>query len=179
MSELDKNRLLGEENIGQNMKKVIFIVLGLLIFIIATIFAVGFMLPIKHSATVSSNIPASVETVWQKVTNFSAYKTWRKNLSEVEKVSANEWIETDSNGNKIPYKMTVLEDKKKLMVEITGKDLPFGGHWLIELNGARNSTEVTITENGEVYNALFRFMSKFVFGHDATIKDYLRNLDAK
>ena len=33
-----------------------------------------------------------------------------------------------------------------------------------------------ITENGEVYNPLFRFMSRFVFGHTATIDKYLEDL---
>ena len=38
---------------------------------------------------------------------------------------------------------------------------------------------VTITESCEVYNPIFRFMSRFVFGHSATIKRYLRDLGKK
>lgn len=32
-------------------------------------------------------------------------------------------------------------------------------------------TRVTITENGEVYNPLFRFVSRFLMGHTSTITD--------
>ena len=33
-------------------------------------------------------------------------------------------------------------------------------------------------EDGEVYNVIFRFMSRFVLGHYATMDGYLRNLQA-
>ena len=33
--------------------------------------------------------------------------------------------------------------------------------------------DLTITEDGEVYNVFFRFMSRFVFGHHATMDAYL------
>jgi hypothetical protein len=35
---------------------------------------------------------------------------------------------------------------------------------------------VRITEDGEVYNPIFRFMSRFVFGHTHTMDAYLRAL---
>ncbi len=38
---------------------------------------------------------------------------------------------------------------------------------------APNGTTLTITEDGEVYNPIFRFMSRFVFGHEATMATYL------
>ncbi len=33
-----------------------------------------------------------------------------------------------------------------------------------------------ITEDGEVYNVIFRFMARFFFGYTATIEGYLRDL---
>ena len=32
---------------------------------------------------------------------------------------------------------------------------------------------MTITERGEVYNPIFRFVSRFVLGHEKTINTYL------
>ncbi|MGH9949641.1 MAG: SRPBCC family protein [Pyrinomonadaceae bacterium] len=140
------------------------------------VYLIGLSLPVKHTATVTATIKSPPDAVWRRVTTFAEYPSWRKNVRSVETVSPNEWVETDDSGDKIPYRITVLEDKKKAKVEITGQDLQFGGHWIIELNGKGDATEVTITENGEVYNALFRVMSKFIFGHDATIKQYLHYL---
>jgi hypothetical protein len=33
-----------------------------------------------------------------------------------------------------------------------------------------------ITENGEVYNPIFRFVSRFIMGHTATLDAYLKSL---
>ncbi len=35
---------------------------------------------------------------------------------------------------------------------------------------------VTITEDGEVYNPLFRFLSRYVFGYAATMDSFLARL---
>jgi hypothetical protein len=38
---------------------------------------------------------------------------------------------------------------------------------------------VAITEHGSVYNPAFRFVSKFIMGHTATIDAYLRALGSR
>ena len=45
--------------------------------------------------------------------------------------------------------------------------------------GAEAAARVTITEDGEVYNPIFRFMSRFVFGHAATLDEFVRDLEAR
>jgi hypothetical protein len=59
---------------------------------------------------------------------------------------------------------------------IANDDLPFGGKWtyLLEPDGA--GTKLSITEDGFVKPALFRFLSRFVFGHTSTLDGYLRAL---
>lgn len=39
-------------------------------------------------------------------------------------------------------------------------------------------TRVTITEEGVVKNPIFRFISRFVLGHDATLEAFLRDRTA-
>jgi hypothetical protein len=64
-----------------------------------------------------------------------------------------------------------------LVGRIADANLPFGGSWTYELApDAGGRTTLTITEDGEVYNPIFRFMSRFVMGHDATIKQYLSDV---
>jgi hypothetical protein len=65
------------------------------------------------------------------------------------------------------------------VTHITDKALPFGGSWDYRLEPAGNDTRVTITENGEVYNPVFRFVSRFLMGHTATIDKYLTALAGK
>ncbi len=56
--------------------------------------------------------------------------------------------------------------------------MPFGGTWTYVLVPDVAGTRLTITEDGEVYNPLFRFLSRFVFSQTATIDTYLRHLEA-
>jgi hypothetical protein len=42
--------------------------------------------------------------------------------------------------------------------------------------GASEETRVRITEDGEVYNPIFRFVSRVVMGHTAMLDSYLRAL---
>jgi hypothetical protein len=42
---------------------------------------------------------------------------------------------------------------------------------------ARPGSTVTITEDGEIYNSFFRFMSRYVIGYEGTMTKYLEDLD--
>jgi hypothetical protein len=44
------------------------------------------------------------------------------------------------------------------------------------LHAEGGKTTVSITEDGDVYNPVFRFVSRFFIGHEATITTYLANL---
>jgi hypothetical protein len=69
-----------------------------------------------------------------------------------------------------------VEPNKRLVTRIADPSLPFGGQWTYEILPAGDSTTLRITEDGEVYNPVFRFASRFIFGHSATIEDYLRDV---
>ena len=52
--------------------------------------------------------------------------------------------------------------------------------WLFErIAPAPGGSAVTITEDGEVYNPIFRFMSRFVFGYYATLDEFVGTLEAR
>ena len=40
-------------------------------------------------------------------------------------------------------------------------------------------TRLTITERGEIYNVMFRALSKYVFGYTATMESFLKALELK
>jgi hypothetical protein len=65
-----------------------------------------------------------------------------------------------------------------LVARIVTANSPFGGTWTFQLVERGGATELTITENGEVYNVIFRALAHFVFGHTGTIDGYLRALAA-
>jgi hypothetical protein len=65
-----------------------------------------------------------------------------------------------------------------MKVKIADPDLPFGGTWTYTLTPAGTGTRLQITEEGAVHNVLFRFVSRFVIGHTASIDRYLADLQA-
>ncbi|HZD05714.1 MAG TPA: hypothetical protein VE173_12380, partial [Longimicrobiales bacterium] len=62
---------------------------------------------------------------------------------------------------------------------IADEGLPFGGTWTYVLEPDAGGTRVTLTEDGEIYNPFFRFMARFVFGYDGTMRSYLDGLEAR
>jgi hypothetical protein len=55
--------------------------------------------------------------------------------------------------------------------------LPFGGRWEFDITPAgADASRVTITERGWVSNPIFRFVSRYVMGHTASLEAYLRAL---
>jgi hypothetical protein len=66
---------------------------------------------------------------------------------------------------------TAVPDQR-LVTRIADKSLPFGGSWTYIVIPRGDSTTLRITEDGKVYNPVFRFVSRFVLGHTATMKKY-------
>lgn len=66
-----------------------------------------------------------------------------------------------------------------LVTRIEGKNLPFGGEWIFELSPAPEGCRLNITERGEIYNPVFRFISRFVLGYNGTLDNYLRSVALK
>ena len=84
-----------------------------------------------------------------------------------------------AGGDAIMFEVVESRPHERLEVRIADPDLPFGGTWTYELLPETVSTRLRITERGEVYNPVFRFMSRFVFGHAATLDAYLADLRAR
>ena len=69
------------------------------------------------------------------------------------------------------------EPPKRMVARIVDQDLPFGGRWEYDIvPDGPDASRVTITERGWVSNPIFRFVSRFVMGHTATLDAYLRAL---
>lgn len=81
--------------------------------------------------------------------------------------------------DRIPLAFERMERPSLLVTRITDTTLPFGGTWTYRIGPVADGSELTIVENGEVYNPIFRFMARFVFGHTATIDMFLGDLRAK
>ncbi|HEY1586619.1 MAG TPA: SRPBCC family protein [Polyangia bacterium] len=160
--------------------KWLLIVGAALVAVIAVVVIVGALLPRDHVATMTARIPAPPEAVWAAITDPSQFPQWRRDVQRVELLPPSpngpSWREFSRNGA-ITMVVDVSEPPRHLVGRIADEHLPFGGYWdyRIEPDGAEAS-KVTVAEHGSVYNPVFRFVSRFIMGHTATIDAYLRAL---
>lgn len=155
------------------------VIIGTPVAILVAIALVGLVLPQSHVATRTARINQPPAVVWAAITNVGEAPSWRSDVKSVEirpsKDGRQAWIEHGSAGA-IPLAIVEAAPPSRLVTRIDATDLAFGGTWTYELKEDGGGTLVTITERGEVYNPIFRALSRFVFGHTATIDAYLKSL---
>jgi len=158
---------------------VIVIAIVVVIVVLAAIAAlVGSRLPKNHSASRSIHLNKSPKEVYDLVRDFNSAPKWRSNVKSVE-------VQTQPDG-KVHFRevgsdtvdYVVAEDVpgQRLVTRILNTDLGYSGQWTYEFIPENGGTRVKITEDGVVSNVIFRFMSRYVFGHTATLDTYLTSL---
>jgi len=160
--------------------KMTLILLGLGLGIIGLIVVIGYLLPVSHMASRSIELKAPIGQVWSTVSDFKRSPDWRGDLKSVEQIEHQPgvfaWKEIAKNDDVLIYLTLEATPEKKLVRKIINDGLPFGGAWIFEMDSDNGATRLTITENGEVYNPIFRFVSRFIFGHYASMDKYLAQL---
>lgn len=159
------------------------LIVGLLVVIVLVVVVVGALLPKGHVAARRVRLGAGPERVFAVISDVGGTAAWRKDISKIEMLPVEDGktvFREQGAHDAITYRVEALEAPRRMIVRIADASLPFGGAWTYELvpHGS-GGTELTITERGEVYNPVFRFMSRFVFSQHATIDAYLRALGAK
>lgn len=162
--------------------RIVAVLLAVVVGLGLIVVVVGCLLPVKHVATVRALVPATPEQVWQTLTDVAAYPKWRGDVTSVEMLPADSghvaWREVGKNGT-ISYAIEQVEAPRRLVTRITDESLPFGGTWEYVVTPDGTGSRVQITEHGEVYNPVFRVVSRFIMGHTATASAYLKALGAR
>lgn len=163
------------------MRWIIYIVGGLAL-IVALVAIVGALLPKAHSASRTARIALPPDALYTVLSDVGQYTAWRKDVKSLERLPDRDgrpaWVE-DVGGMKIPMYFERMERPSLLVARIADPKLPFGGTWTYRIAPAAGGSDLTITEDGEVYNVFFRFMSRFVFGHHATMDGFIKHLQAR
>jgi hypothetical protein len=160
--------------------KWVLAILGGLAGIVAAVAIIGAMLPKGHTAARSSHFRKSPHEVWSTITG---PPDWRPDVHGFEQLPPRNgrrtWKEIDSHKQAVLYEIVEEAPPTKLVTRIADPSLPYGGTWTYELTPSDDGCVLKITEDGEVYNPIFRFLSRFVFGHSTGIEAYMKALQAK
>jgi len=162
------------------MRLLLYLLIALAAVVVAVVL-IGMALPQAHVARRRATYRQPPEVVWQAITTIEEFPRWRSDVKRIDRADHDgriAWREIGRNGE-LPLEIVEAQPRARLVTRIAGAKLPFGGTWTYELAPAAGGTTLTITENGEVYNPIFRFVSRFVIGHDATANSYLRALGGK
>lgn len=159
--------------------KYVLIVAAVLVAIVLIVVGVGYSLPRDHQATSEATFKASPQSLYQLITDVDRFPEWRSSVERVERVpdsaGKTRFREIGGDGT-ILYEVDTAVPNQRLVTRIADPTLPFGGSWTYELVPRGDSTTLRITEDGEVYNPIFRFVSRFVMGHTATMEKYLNDV---
>src|SRR3982751_5535076 len=102
--------------------RVVVLLLAVAVGIGLVVVIVGYLLPVRHEATVSATIPAAPDVVWEALTNPANYAQWRGEVTSVEVLPTESghvaWREHGKNGA-ISYVIVLAEAPSRLVTQIT------------------------------------------------------------
>jgi hypothetical protein len=139
--------------------KWIVMVVGGLVLLIAVIAAIGAMLPRNHTASRTLRVRRPPQDAWTALT-------------------------TAMSTSDVPVDILESDPPRKLVSKVKDTETMFGGTWTVAIapvdgpstgSGQAGAT-ITITEDGWVGNPIFRFVSRFVMGHHATLDGMLTSV---
>lgn len=161
------------------MMKWILLVIGGLAALGAVTAAVGYVLPKGHKASRTQTYGAPPDAVFGAITEVRRYPEWRSDVKQIEVLPDDGkgllFREKGGNGD-VLFRFESMERPRRLVTRIADPSLPFGGTWTYELQPSGAGTALTITEDGEVYNPIFRVMQKLFFSPYKTIDTYQADL---
>jgi hypothetical protein len=164
------------------MLKVILLTGAGLVSLAFIVVLVGFLLPKQHVASRAISLHRKPEDVFQLISDFKDAPSWRPDVQEVKLLSPADghprYREKSKNGT---ITMEVVESipLSRMVTRIADKGLPFGGTWIFDISSTAEGCRLNITERAEIYNPVFRFVSRFLLGYQRTLDAYLRNVSHK
>lgn len=143
-------------------------------------YVVGLRLPAEHVATRAREIGGALNQVSDRLWRVEAQPQWRHKVSRIDVQSRapgtiryTEYAGSDA----IAFELVQGASGRRFESRITSTDLPFGGRWLISLEPIDDQkTRIVVQEEGVVHSPVFRTLSRYVFGHTATMDAYLDDL---
>lgn len=161
------------------MKLLIYIVVGIVgtVLLLAGVMAlIGSMLPKAHVASRSILLHRrSPQDVYAVVRDFGSAPKWRADVKRIEVETPVYFREVGKHGA-VNYELVEDVPAQRMVTRIRDTDLGYSGQWTYTFTPESDGTRVTIREDGEVSNVLFRFMSRYIFGQTSTIDGYLTSL---
>jgi uncharacterized protein YndB with AHSA1/START domain len=160
---------------------------GLLAFVIGLIalvgiaVGVGYVLPAGHVATHVVHYAVSPDSVWGIITDFQAQPRWFSGVRSsirVADINGHPTYREDLDGFKAEMETAEWDPPRRLVRVVHSENAGFRGSWTWLLAPEGDGTRLTLIEQAEVDNPLFRVMIAMM-DETATIRTYADALGAR
>lgn len=156
----------------------ILLIIGIVVAaLILAVVGIGWFLPKRHVVSRSAVYRATPERLFALI---AGPQNWRPEVLRSESVSDGSgrelMRETSRDGETIVYEVLDRLPPTSIKRRIVTENLPYSGAWTYSLQPSGGETLVRITEDGEVYNPVFRFVSRFILGQTRRMDNYLQAL---
>jgi hypothetical protein len=131
--------------------KWIALVLIAVIVVVAIVAIIGSTLPRNHVASRTLRLKRSPGDVWPVVTQAM-------------------------NASSVPVDVLENDPPRRLVTRVKETEKMFGGTWTVTATPTTGGSALTIVEDGWVANPIFRFVSRYVMGHHATMDGILKGV---
>jgi len=158
--------------------KIVLAIVAVIALLIVIVLVIGAILPKQHTASMSRVVRGTPASVYAIIRDAASASQWRKDVERVEIIDAAHFREHAKYGA-VTYEIVEEKPPTRYVTRIADTNLGYGGSWIYGFTPQGDDTRVTITENGEVTNLFFRFMSRFVFGYTGNMEKVLAALAAK
>jgi hypothetical protein len=132
------------------MKWFLVIVVGLVLIIIV-VAVIGATLPRNHTASRTLRVRRAPEDVWDAITR-------------------------QAGASGVPVDVIESTPPVRQVTRVKETEKMFGGTWTIVITPVDGGSTLTITEDGWVGNPIFRFLSRYIVGHHATMDGMLKQV---
>lgn len=162
--------------------KITLIVVVIVITIVNIPIIGGLFLPKSHKITKTLFLNYDPENIWVYINDIEHYPKWRPSVKKVEIVSTNpagltSWQEYYHFNSRTMFQITESTPYSDMVIKTADRESYYSCKWNISIKEAENGTLLTIVEEGEIYNPLFRSIAKLK-GIDKPLNEYLSDLKA-
>jgi len=134
--------------------KWLLLIVVVLVVLVAAIAFIGATLPRDHVASRSLALRRPAEEVWAAIMQATA-------------------------ASGVPVDVVESDPPRRQVTRVKDTEKNFGGTWTITVTPSPTGSTLTITEDGWVSNPVFRFVSRYVMGHHATMDGMLKAVAKK
>jgi hypothetical protein len=132
------------------MKWILIAIAGLAA-LVALAAIIGATLPRNHVASRSLTLRRPPQEIWHVIMQATA-------------------------ASSVPVDLVESDPPRRQVTRVKDTEKNFGGTWTITITPTAGGGTLTITEEGWVGNPIFRFVSRYVMGHHATIDRMLKDV---